>query len=59
MIAGILGALVGYFIFTGLVGIGDTDKFDLGGIVGAVIATMLILFAYRSRSARAGRHREA
>jgi uncharacterized membrane protein YeaQ/YmgE (transglycosylase-associated protein family) len=48
VIAGIVGALVGYFIFTGLLGIGDTDKFDLGGIVGAVIGTMLVLLAYRS-----------
>src|SRR4051812_42990514 len=28
---GIAGALVGYFIFR-LIGIGDDDKFDLGGI---------------------------
>ena len=48
VIAGIVGALVGYFIFTGLLGIGDTDKFDLGGIVGAVIGTMLVLLAYRT-----------
>jgi len=34
---GLLGALVGFWIFHGLFGIGDTDKFDWGGIVGAVI----------------------
>jgi uncharacterized membrane protein YeaQ/YmgE (transglycosylase-associated protein family) len=48
VVAGILGALVGYFLFTGLLGIGDTDKFDLGGIVGAVIGTMIVLLAYRT-----------
>ena len=45
---GILGALVGYFIFTALLGIGDSDKFDLGGIIGAVIGTMLVLLVYRA-----------
>src|SRR5689334_25325938 len=48
VIAGILGALVGYFVFTGLLGIGDTDKFDLGGIVGAIIGTMIVLLVYRA-----------
>ena len=32
---GLLGALVGYWIFAGLFGWGDEDKFDWGGIVGA------------------------
>jgi uncharacterized membrane protein YeaQ/YmgE (transglycosylase-associated protein family) len=40
---GLLGALVGYWIFTGLFGIGDTDKFDWGGIVGAVIGAILVV----------------
>ena len=40
---GLLGALVGYWIFTGLFGIGDTDKFDWGGIVGAVIGAVLVV----------------
>jgi len=40
---GLLGALVGYGIFTGLFGIGDTDKFDWGGIVGAVIGAILVV----------------
>jgi uncharacterized membrane protein YeaQ/YmgE (transglycosylase-associated protein family) len=45
---GIVGALLGYFIFTGLLGIGDTDKFDLGGIIGAVLGTMLVLVVLRA-----------
>jgi hypothetical protein len=30
-------------LFTYLLGIGDTDKFDLGGTIGAVIGTMMVL----------------
>jgi uncharacterized membrane protein YeaQ/YmgE (transglycosylase-associated protein family) len=56
VVAGILGALVGYFVFTGLLGIGDTDKFDLGGIIGAIIGTMIVLLVYRAVTNRgAGR----
>jgi uncharacterized membrane protein YeaQ/YmgE (transglycosylase-associated protein family) len=44
---GIAGALIGFFIFTELLGIGDTKIFDLGGLVGAVIGVMILLFVYR------------
>jgi uncharacterized membrane protein YeaQ/YmgE (transglycosylase-associated protein family) len=44
---GIVGALVGYFVFTSLLGIGDSDKFDLGGIIGAIVGTMIVLLALR------------
>jgi uncharacterized membrane protein YeaQ/YmgE (transglycosylase-associated protein family) len=54
VIAGIVGALVGYFLFTSLLGIGDDDKFDLGGIIGSIVGTMLVLLAWR---AIAGRNR--
>ena len=40
---GLVGALVGYWIFTGLLGIGDEDKFDWGGIIGAVIGAMIVV----------------
>lgn len=40
---GLLGALVGYGIFTGIFGIGDDDKFDWGGIVGAVIGAIIVV----------------
>lgn len=40
---GLLGALVGYWIFTGLFGIGDDDRFDWGGIVGAVIGAVIVV----------------
>jgi uncharacterized membrane protein YeaQ/YmgE (transglycosylase-associated protein family) len=47
VIVGIVGALVGYFVFTYLLGIGDEDKFDLGGIIGAIIGTMIVLLILR------------
>lgn len=62
VLIGIAGALVGYFLFTELLGIGDEDKFDLGGILGAIVGTMLLLLAYRliapdNRAAPGGRGR--
>jgi uncharacterized membrane protein YeaQ/YmgE (transglycosylase-associated protein family) len=44
LVIGLAGALLGYLIFTVGFGIGDTDVFDFGGIVGAVIGVILILF---------------
>ena len=35
--------IVGYFIFTDWLGIGDTDVFDWGGIVGAIIGVVILL----------------
>jgi uncharacterized membrane protein YeaQ/YmgE (transglycosylase-associated protein family) len=49
---GILGSLVGYFIFTELLGIGDTEMFDFGGLPGAVIGVVLVLLAYRAVASR-------
>ncbi len=45
---GLVGSLVGFFLFTSLLGIGDNDMFDLGGLVGAVIGTVLVLVGYRA-----------
>ena len=47
ILLGLAGSLVGFFIFTGLLGIGDTDIFDLGGLIGAIIGTMILLGLYR------------
>jgi uncharacterized membrane protein YeaQ/YmgE (transglycosylase-associated protein family) len=41
---GLVGAFVGYLIFTSLLGIGDDDAFDLGGIVSAIIGVVIVLF---------------
>jgi uncharacterized membrane protein YeaQ/YmgE (transglycosylase-associated protein family) len=40
---GLVGAIVGWLIFTGLLGIGDTDVFDWGGIISALIGVILVL----------------
>jgi uncharacterized membrane protein YeaQ/YmgE (transglycosylase-associated protein family) len=56
VLLGLVGALVGFFFFTEVLGIGDTEIFDLGGLIGAVIGAMLVLFIYdrvvASRSAK-------
>jgi uncharacterized membrane protein YeaQ/YmgE (transglycosylase-associated protein family) len=54
VIFGIVGALVGYFLFTFLLGIGDEDKFDFGGIIGAIIGTMIVLAIWRAVAGRGG-----
>jgi uncharacterized membrane protein YeaQ/YmgE (transglycosylase-associated protein family) len=48
VIVGIVGALVGYFLFTTVLGIGDDDKFDLGGILGSIIGVMIVLLVLRA-----------
>lgn len=60
ILLGLVGALVGWLIFTGLLGIGDTDVFDLGGLIGAVIGSILVLIAvgwFLRRTGRAPRRR--
>jgi uncharacterized membrane protein YeaQ/YmgE (transglycosylase-associated protein family) len=47
ILLGLGGALVGFFIFTELLGIGDTAMFDLGGLIGAIIGAMILLGIYR------------
>jgi uncharacterized membrane protein YeaQ/YmgE (transglycosylase-associated protein family) len=42
-VLGLAGALVGYWIFAGVFGWGDDDKFDWGGIVGAVIGAIIVV----------------
>jgi uncharacterized membrane protein YeaQ/YmgE (transglycosylase-associated protein family) len=43
IVLGLVGAVVGWLIFTGLLGIGDTDVFDWGGIISALIGVILVL----------------
>jgi uncharacterized membrane protein YeaQ/YmgE (transglycosylase-associated protein family) len=51
---GLAGAILGYLIFTVGLGIGDTDVFDWGGILSAIIGTVIVLlvvgFFIRRRS---------
>ena len=42
---GLAGALVGYLIFTVGLGIGDTSIFDWGGVLSALIGTVIVLVA--------------
>lgn len=43
VILGLVGAFVGYLFFTRLLGIGDDDAFDLGGILSAIIGVVIVL----------------
>jgi uncharacterized membrane protein YeaQ/YmgE (transglycosylase-associated protein family) len=52
ILLGLAGSLVGFFIFTELLGIGDTEIFDLGGLIGAIIGTMILLGIYRAVAGR-------
>jgi uncharacterized membrane protein YeaQ/YmgE (transglycosylase-associated protein family) len=47
MLLGLAGSIVGFLIFTELLGIGDDRMFDLGGLIGAIIGVMLLLLLYR------------
>jgi uncharacterized membrane protein YeaQ/YmgE (transglycosylase-associated protein family) len=46
ILLGLGGAIVGYLIFNRLLGIGDHDVFDLGGLLGAVIGSLVLLYAF-------------
>ena len=60
ILLGLAGALVGFFLFTELLGIGDSDMFDLGGLIGAIIGTMILLGIWRAVAGRDdGSHRTA
>ncbi len=56
IILGIVGALLGWWIFAALLGIGDTDKFDWGGILGALIGSIIVV-AIASAILNRGRRR--
>ena len=44
---GLAGAVLGFLVFTELLGVGDNEMFDLGGLIGAIIGVMLLLLLYR------------
>jgi uncharacterized membrane protein YeaQ/YmgE (transglycosylase-associated protein family) len=54
---GLVGAVVGYVIFTLGLGIGDTDIFDWGGLLSALIGTVIVValagYFLRRRQSRA------
>lgn len=43
IVLGLVGAALGWAIFTAGLGIGDDDAFDLGGIVSALIGVVIVL----------------
>ena len=47
MLLGLGGSIVGFLVFTELLGIGDDKMFDLGGLIGAIIGVMILLALYR------------
>jgi uncharacterized membrane protein YeaQ/YmgE (transglycosylase-associated protein family) len=55
VVLGLVGAFVGWLIFTGLFGIGDTDMFDLGGLIGAIVGSILVLLVVGWVLGRTGR----
>ena len=54
ILIGLAGSLIGFFVFTELLGIGDSDAFDLGGLPGAIIGVLILLFGYRQIAGRRG-----
>ena len=47
VLLGLGGSVVGFLIFTELLGVGDNEMFDLGGLIGAIIGVMILLLLYR------------
>jgi uncharacterized membrane protein YeaQ/YmgE (transglycosylase-associated protein family) len=54
-VLGLVGAVVGWLIFTALLGIGDTDVFDWGGIISALIGVIIVLLIAGAVMRRPGR----
>ena len=54
VVLGLVGAFVGYLIFTSLLGIGDDDAFDLGGILSAIIGVVIVLLVAGAVMRRSG-----
>jgi uncharacterized membrane protein YeaQ/YmgE (transglycosylase-associated protein family) len=53
---GLAGALLGYLIFTVGLGIGDTNIFDWGGVLSALIGTFIVLIIVTWVVRRRARH---
>jgi uncharacterized membrane protein YeaQ/YmgE (transglycosylase-associated protein family) len=44
---GLAGALVGWVVFTQVLGIGDEQAFDLGGLLSALVGVIILLSLFR------------
>ena len=53
IIIGVVGALLGGFLGS-LIGLGNVESFDIGGIFIATIGAILLLIAYRLFTKRSG-----
>jgi len=56
LVLGLVGALLGYLIFTVGLGIGDTNIFDWGGVLSALIGTVIVLLIVTWVLRRRARH---
>jgi uncharacterized membrane protein YeaQ/YmgE (transglycosylase-associated protein family) len=54
IVLGLVGAAIGWLIFTALLGIGDDDVFDWGGILSALIGVVIVLLLAGFVMRRAG-----
>ena len=54
IVLGLVGAAVGWVIFTAALGIGDTDVFDWGGILSALIGVVIVLLVAGAATRRLG-----
>lgn len=43
IVLGLVGAFVGWLVFAGIFNIGDDAVFDLGGLIGAVVGSVVVL----------------
>ena len=53
IVIGIVGAIIGGFIWNVLTGNDSYGDFDIGGIIIAVIGSIILLYGYRRFAARA------
>lgn len=57
IVLGLVGAALGWAIFTAGLGIGDDDMFDLGGLLSALIGVVIVLLVAGFVMRRTGGHR--
>ena len=48
IVIGLVGSFIGFLLFTEVLGIGDNEAFDLGGLIGAIVGTVLLLVGYKA-----------
>ncbi|MEX2106944.1 MAG: GlsB/YeaQ/YmgE family stress response membrane protein [Solirubrobacterales bacterium] len=57
IVLGLVGAALGWAVFTAGLGIGDDDMFDWGGILSALIGVIIVLLLANFVMRRTGGHR--